>query len=184
MRFKCTDGGRSRSMRWFTKGCIGRLASAEGASSLRICEGRMWWIRRSMMATGRWLPTRRAKPKRWSGATLLPETWPMQRSEVWWVEFDPGVGREMRRTRPAVIVSNSAANRNLARVVVVPLSSNTGRQYPGETVVTVGGQSSKAMADQIMAADKARLKNQIGTLSKADMLAVEDAIKVHLALPR
>src|SRR5260364_296152 len=49
----------------------------------------MWWIRRSMMATGRWLPTRRAKPKRWSGATLLPETWPMQRSEVWWVEVDP-----------------------------------------------------------------------------------------------
>src|SRR5260363_148591 len=98
----------------------------------------MWWIRRSMMATGRWLPTRRAKPKRWSGATLLPETWPMQRSEGWWVEFDP-----------AVSVSNNAANRNLARVVVVPLTSNTGRQYPGETVVTVGGQSSKAMADQI-----------------------------------
>src|SRR5260363_204929 len=133
----------------------------------------MWWIRRSMMATGRWLPTRRAKPKRWSGATLLPETWPMQRREAWWVAFDPAVG-----------MSNNAANRNLAGVVVVPWTSNTGRQYPGETVVTVGGQSSKAMADQIMAADKARLKNQIGTLSKADMLAVEDAIKVHLALPR
>src|SRR5260364_339390 len=117
----------------------------------------MWWIRRSMMATGRWLPTRRAKPKRWSGATLLPETWPMQRSEVWWVEFDPAVGSEIRKTRPAVIVSNNAANRNLARMVVVPLTSNTGRQYPGETVVTVGEQSSKAMVDQIMAAEKARL---------------------------
>lgn len=54
----------------------------------------------------------------------------------------------------------------------------------GEAVVMVGGQSSKAMADQIMAADKARLKSQLGTLSKADMLAVEDAIKIHLALPR
>ena len=50
--------------------------------------------------------------------------------------------------------------------------------------MTVGGQSSKAMADQIIAADKSRLKTQLGTLSKADMLAVEDAIKVHLALPR
>src|SRR5260363_222734 len=57
------------------------------------------------------------------------------------------------------MATNNAANRKLARVVVVPLTSNTGRQYPGETVVTVGGQSSKAMADQIMAADKARLKN-------------------------
>ena len=108
----------------------------------------------------------------------------MRRGEVWWVEFDPAVGSEIRKTRPAVIVSNDAANRNLARVVVVPVTSNTGRIYPGEAVITVGGHSSKAMADQIMAADKARLKSQLDTLSKADMLAVEDAIKVHLALPR
>jgi len=108
----------------------------------------------------------------------------MRRGEVWWVEFDPAVGSEIRKRRPAVIVSNDAANRNLARVVVVPVTSNTGRQYPGEALVTVGGQSSKAMADQIMAADKSRLTSQLGTLSKADMLAVEDAIKVHLGLPR
>ncbi len=107
----------------------------------------------------------------------------MLRGEVWWVEFDPSVGSEIRKTRPAVILSNDAANRNLARVVVVPLTSSTGRVYPGEAVVTVGGQRSKAMADQIMAADKTRLKSQLGTLPKADMLAVEDAVKVHLALP-
>ena len=81
-----------------------------------------------------------------------------------------------------MIVSNDAANRNLARVVVVPLTSNIGRQYPGEAIVTVGGQNNKAMADQIMAADKTRLKSQLGALSKADMQAVEQAIKVHLAL--
>jgi mRNA interferase MazF len=63
------------------------------------------------------------------------------------------------------------------------MSSNTGRVYPGEAVVTVGGQSSKAMADQIMAADKTRLKNRLGALSKADMQEVEDAVKLHLALP-
>lgn len=108
----------------------------------------------------------------------------MKRGEVWWVEFDPALGTEIKKTRPAVIVSNDAANRNLARVVVVPLTSNTGRTYPGEAVVNVAGQASKAMADQIMAADKARLKTQLGSISKTDMLAVEDAIKVHLGLPR
>ena len=108
----------------------------------------------------------------------------MQRGEVWWVDFDPAVGSEIRKTRPAVIMSNDAANRNLSRVVVVPVTSNTGRQYPGEAIVTIDGTSSKAMADQIMAADKSRLKDKLCTLSKADLLAVEDAIKVHLALPR
>ncbi|MFZ2737310.1 MAG: type II toxin-antitoxin system PemK/MazF family toxin [Burkholderiaceae bacterium] len=108
----------------------------------------------------------------------------MQRGEVWWVDFDPAVGSEIRKSRPAVIVSNDAANRNLARVVVVPLTSNTGRQYPGEAVVRAGGQDCKAMTDQIMAADKGRLKNQYDTLSKSDMRSVEDALKIHLALPR
>jgi len=108
----------------------------------------------------------------------------MKRGEVWWVEFDPAIGSEIRKTRPAVIVSNDAANRNLSRVVVIPLTSSTQRQYPGEALVSVGGQRSKAMADQIMAADKSRLKGQFATVSRTDMLAIEEAIQVHLGLPR
>lgn len=108
----------------------------------------------------------------------------MKRGEVWWVQFDPSIGSEVRKTRPAVIVSNDAANRNLARVIVLPLTSNVSRVYPGETVVSVKGQQSKVMADQIMTADKVRLKSQIATLSKAEMAAVDDIIRVQLALPK
>jgi mRNA interferase MazF len=108
----------------------------------------------------------------------------MKRGEVWWVEFDLSVGSEIRKTRPAVIVSNDAANRHLSRVVVVLVTSNTERLYPGEAAITVGGAGRKAMADQIMAADKRRLKNRLDTLSKDDLLAVEDAIEVHFALSR
>ena len=108
----------------------------------------------------------------------------MKRGEVWWVEFDPAVGSEIRKTRPAVIISNDAANRNLTRVVVVLITSNTGRKYPGEALVTLDGKSGKVMADQIMASDKARLKSKLGSLSKIDMLQAEDTVLVHLGMPR
>lgn len=106
----------------------------------------------------------------------------MKRGEVWWVSFDPAVGSEIRKTRPAVIVSNDAANRHMARVQVIPLSSNVDRIYPSETVVTLAGQKNKAMADQIMAADKLRLKELLGKLSQADMRAIEVVIKVQLGM--
>lgn len=108
----------------------------------------------------------------------------MKRGEVWWVEFDPSVGTEIAKTRPAVIVSNDAANRHLARVIVIPMTSNVGRVYPGETVVSVGGRPSKVVADQIMTADKARLKARLGVLSKVEMAAVDDVIRVQLASPK
>ena len=107
----------------------------------------------------------------------------MLRGEVWWIEFDPAVGSEIRKTRPGVIVSNNSANRNLSRVIVVPLTSDTERLYPGEARVSVNGKNSKAMADQIMTADKVRLKSRIDALSKADLNAVDLALRVQLALP-
>jgi mRNA interferase MazF len=79
-------------------------------------------------------------------------------------------------------VSNDTANQYLARVVVIPLTSNTSRVYPGEAVVTVNGAANKAMSDQIMSADKSRLKNKIGALSDADLGSIENAIKVFLNL--
>jgi mRNA interferase MazF len=108
----------------------------------------------------------------------------MKRGEVWWVAFDPAVGSEIQKTRPAIIVSNDSANRNLKRVVVVPLTTNTSRVFPGEARVSVAGEFCKAMSDQLMAADKLRLKEKLATLSKSDMLEVEQAICVHLGLPK
>jgi len=101
----------------------------------------------------------------------------MTRGSIWWVQFDPSVGTEIQKTRPAVIVSNDMANKYLARVVVVPLTNNISRVYPGEAIVTVDGNKNKAMTDQIMSADKSRLKNKIGALSEGDMLSIETAMK-------
>jgi mRNA interferase MazF len=106
----------------------------------------------------------------------------MRRGEVWWVNFGGSVGGEIQKERPAVIVSNDIANRLLNRVQVVPLTSNVDRLYPSEAYVLVNNIQHKAMADQLATVSKKRLTNQMGKLSKAEIQAVERAIKVQLGL--
>jgi mRNA interferase MazF len=106
----------------------------------------------------------------------------MTRGEIWWVDFDPSVGGEVRKTRPAVIVSNDLSNRLLNRVQVVPITSKVSHLYPSEAFVTMGGERRKAMADQISTVSKQRLTRRIGAISREDVWAIERVIRVQLGL--
>lgn len=106
----------------------------------------------------------------------------MKRGEVWWVDFGPSVGGEIRKRRPAIIVSNDGANKYLNRVQVVPLTSQVERLYPSESYVNVKGKKAKAMADQIATVSKQRLVNKHGAISQSDMGGVDTAIKTQLDL--
>jgi mRNA interferase MazF len=106
----------------------------------------------------------------------------MNRGEVWWVDFGPATGGEIQKRRPAIIISNDAANRFLNRVQVVPLTSKTQRLYPSEAYVEIQSRRRKAMADQIATVAKERLSKRMGRLSASDMSLVEQALRIQLAL--
>ena len=72
----------------------------------------------------------------------------------------------------------------LNRVIVVPLTSQTTKVYPGEALVTLNGEPRKAMADQIMSAAKQRLRAKLGGLSMSDVTAVENAVLLQLGIRR
>lgn len=69
---------------------------------------------------------------------------PPRRGEVYWVNLDPVVGTEIRKTRPAVIVSNDSCNRYGTRAVVLPITGNVDSLYPGEAAVDVKGKPGRA----------------------------------------
>lgn len=106
----------------------------------------------------------------------------MNRGDVYWVNFEPSIGGEVKKKRPAVIVSNNFANKYLNRLQVVPLTTKTDKLFPSEAFIFVKNRRQKAMADQLTTVSKARLMNRVFKISDDDMDRIEQAIKIHLSL--
>lgn len=115
----------------------------------------------------------------------------MRRGEIRWVDLDPVRGSEANRRRPAVIVSNDGANTTANRlgrgvVTVVPVTSNTARVYPFQVLLTAEATGlpldSKAQAEQVRSVAVERIGALVGALTGAELSALDEALRIHLAL--
>ena len=115
----------------------------------------------------------------------------MRRGEIREVDLDPGRGAEANRRRPAVIVSNDAANLTAARlgrgvITVIPVTSNLERLYPFQVLLpardTGLARDSKAQAEQVRSVAAERVGARLGAVPGAIMLQVDEALRLHLAL--
>lgn len=108
-----------------------------------------------------------------------------RRGEIWLVRFDPAVGTEIKKTRPAVIISNNMANRYSHAVTVLPITSRKSSQsFPFDTSLpddTLGlSKPSKIKCDQVRTVDKQRLPKLLGYVDYDTLIKTEGALKNHL----
>jgi mRNA interferase MazF len=106
----------------------------------------------------------------------------VRRGEVWWVDFDVVDDGEIRKMRPAVVITADALNRARRTVVVVPLATGPQPRPPIVVATPSAGERRVAVCDQARAVDKARLTRAAGTLSAPDLRAVEDGLRRILEL--
>jgi mRNA interferase MazF len=95
-----------------------------------------------------------------------------KRYDIHWVELDPTRGSELRKTRPAVIVSLDALNRALETVVVCPMTSQLHPDWRTRLQVKLKGKSCDIAADQIRTVSKGRMRKKLGSLSPRDVAAL------------
>lgn len=115
----------------------------------------------------------------------------MRRGDIHFVDLDPVRGSEANKRRPAIIVSNDAANataRRLGRgvITVIPVTSNVERVYAFQVLLPSGetglDRDSKAQAEQIRSIAVDRVGDRLGVVPNAIMLDIDEALRLHLAL--
>jgi len=90
----------------------------------------------------------------------------VKRGDVYWVNLDPTVGSEIRKTRPALVISPDDMNAALPRVIVAPLTSK-GQPLGCRPEVKFAGKKARILLDQIRCVDKVRLAGKMGEIDPA-----------------
>lgn len=92
------------------------------------------------------------------------------------INLDPTMGKELKKTRPCVVISPDEINRNLAVIVIAPLTT-TSRDYPTRVLINQEKIKGWIVLDQIRAIDKQRILRKTGNLSKIEILNTKSVLK-------
>lgn len=99
----------------------------------------------------------------------------VQRFEVWLVALDPTIGSEIKKTRPALVVSPDEMNAHIATVIIAPMTTR-GRDYPTRVPCVFQEKSGQVVLDQLRTVDRTRLVKRLGQLDSATSDEVLDTL--------
>lgn len=108
----------------------------------------------------------------------------MNRGDIYWCDFEPAIGAEIKKLRPAIIISNDISNKFIDVVQVIPLTSNTNNVYPSECLIDTPTKTSKALCSQVTTIDRSRVKNFISKVSYANMKLLEQSLVLQLGISK
>lgn len=112
----------------------------------------------------------------------------IRRGEIYWFRLDPAMGAEIKKTRPAVVISNNLSNQHSPLITILPITSQADRVFPFEVFIPAGegglDKKGKIKANQIRTVDKSRIDGgPLGSpLSEATLFQAEEALKIHLGM--
>jgi len=104
----------------------------------------------------------------------------IKRFDILWVNLDPTVGKEIKKTRPCVVVSPNELNDNLDTLIVVPLTS-TLKKWPFRMSIIIGGKKSSMAFDQLRTISKERAGKKTGILPTIDQQKALNILQVMFA---
>ena len=109
-----------------------------------------------------------------------------RRGDIWLVNLDPTIGSEIKKTRPALVISNDINNEYAGAVTVLPISDRGNKVYPFEVAVSSEDatltKASKIKCQQIRTVDKSRLAKFLGAIHKDLFSQIQEALRIHLGM--
>ena len=99
--------------------------------------------------------------------------------DIYLISLDPTLGREMKKTRPCIVISPNEMNHHIGTVIIAPMTTRS-KNYPTRISITSQGKSGWIVLDQIRSVEKARLRKRLGKVDSRTVSRIKSVVKEML----